>query len=365
MMPNFTIVFARLAPYLRIVYQEPDGWASDLVKFGFMLDPYDIHETVRMAQTAEKHGFDSCFLADESPAQPYRDPYIAMTVLLSKTKRIKTGTCVTPVYTRDPAMIALSFRSIEELAPGRTVVGLGPGGSLTLRPLGLPMWDRPITAVRESVQILRDLFDGKTVDVTGKKIRVHGVSLYQKPKRKIPIYIAARGPQMLRLAGEVADGSMMTSPTPYLKTCIRLIREGARKAGRDFDQIDIGNGWPFAVTRDGRRAREMVKPWCSFMFSDFPREAVRSIGFTEKDHERMRETFHTRGLKAAAELVTDKLVDAMTVAGTPDECAEKIIASVSAGTNHVLFGFPLGPDPVQAIKTMGTEILPRVKKAVS
>lgn len=335
-----------------------------MVKFGFMVDPYDSHETVKMAQAAEKYGFDTCFLADESPAQPYRDPYVSMTAVVLNTKRIITGTSITPVYTRHAAIVAVAFRTLDEIAPGRTIVGLGPGGSLTLHPMGIPLWNHPITAVRESVQIIRDLFDGKKVDVKGKTIEIHGVELFEKPKKKIPIYVAARGPQMVKLVGEVADGSMMTSPTPYLKTCIKLIKEGAKKAGRDFKKIDIGNGWPFAVTRDGKKAKEMVKPWCTFMFSDFPKEAIKTIGFSEKEHNRMKETFRTKGMEAATELVSDRLVDAMTVAGTPEECADKVVASINAGSTHILFGFPLGPDPVQAIKLMGLEVLPRIKKAI-
>jgi len=334
-----------------------------MVKIGITIDPFDIKESVAMATLADKYGFDTVWVADESPAAPYRDCFVTMQAILSKTKRVMVSSGINPMYIRHPAVLAVWAKSLEELYPGRVGLGLGPGGSLTLVPMGIPMWNRPIGTMKQSVEIMRALFEGKTVNQKTDLFTINNVKLYAKPSKKIPIYLAARGTQMLRLVGSVADGSIITMPDGYLKTAVNIIKDAAKKAGRDPSEVDIGNTWPFAISSDPDEARELVKPSCTYMLSDFPREGLSEIGITPAQQDEMRQTFRTKGKEAAIKLVDRKVVDALAVAGDPEYVIKSSISQIKAGVTHIIYGAPFGKDPRKALTVLAKEVVPAVREA--
>jgi 5,10-methylenetetrahydromethanopterin reductase len=333
-----------------------------LVSFGVLFTPeMPIQECVRYAKLAEDAGIDYVWVADESPSAPFRDVFVVLAAIAHATEKVKIGTAVCNPYTRHPAMLAFSIATIDELSKGRAILGIGAGGSLTLRPLGIPMWNKPLAAIKEAITLIRKLFDGETVTLEGKVIKAYNVKLFTKLKKRIPIYMAARGDGMLRLLGELADGALLSSPIPHIKYELERIEEGSRKAGRSLKEIDIGNAAPFSVSMDKAKAKEAVKSHCTFMISDFPLKALESVGIGKKEQDTIREAFKKGGIDKAKDLITLEMVNALTISGTPEECIAKFKAQIEAGVNQIIFSSPYGPNMDEAFKLIKEEIIPKLK----
>jgi 5,10-methylenetetrahydromethanopterin reductase len=330
-----------------------------MLRFGISMTPgKPINEWVKLAKTAEELGIENLWVADESPSPPFRDVFVTMTAIALQTKKAYLGTSICNPYSRHPAVLAVSMMSVDEISNGRAVIGLGPGGSLPLIPLAIERRE-PAKTVRATVEILRKLFNGETVSYDGDVFKLHKVKLFSTPKRKMRIYLAARGPMMLGLVGEVADGGLLTAIHPsILDKSINLIEKGAEKSGRTLKDIDVAYVLRFSVSKDSERARELVKPNIAYGVADLPPDVLRAAGIRKEAQEEMRKALGERGLNAAADLVTDKMIDAIAVAGTPEECIEKAKKFLRRGITQLTFGSPYGPDPQESISTLCKEIIP-------
>ena len=322
-----------------------------------------VHEVMKTAKLLEEHGFDYIWAVDECPRPPYRDPFIFMTLIGMATKNVKIGVGISPVYTRNPLLMAVAMHTLDELTGGRAVVGIGPGGTMPLAPLKIKMWDRPLRAVREWVDIWRRLFDGETVSYDGEFFKCEKARLFQieegRPPRKIPIYLAARGPMMLKLVGEIADGVLLTSPLEHFKYAMEKIREGATKAGKDISDMNIMNGVRFSVSEDREKAIEGVKPGLSFVISDMPDEMHKLGGITSQEAKALREAMRRGGPAEAKKFVTDEMVDTFAIAGTSEECLKKLLAYKDAGLTHL--NTILSGDIDETLKILYEEIMPKIR----
>jgi 5,10-methylenetetrahydromethanopterin reductase len=316
-------------------------------------------EYVRITQLCEKMGVQYVWVADEIPSSPYRDPFVTMTTLSLNTKKVKLGTSITNPYSRHPTHIAAALLSIDEISKGRAVIGLGPGGSLTLQPLGIKLWDRPLLAVREAVKVLRRLVNGEIVNYDGPFMKIVRVQMFRKSK--IPIYLAARGEGMLSLAGEVADGVLPTSPIKLLLNQVKLIKGSAKKAGRDVSKIDIANTIPLSVSINEYKARESIKPEITYMITNLPKSWLEQLDISENEQETVRKALYRGGIREAQKRIKDKMVDALGIAGTPEICAKKFKEMMNAGATQVVLSSPFGPDLKEAFGLIKDELIPRLR----
>lgn len=315
-------------------------------------------KTAEIARTAEESGFEYVWVADENPSPPYRDVFVTMTAIALRTERIKIGTGICNPYSRHPAQLAVAIYSLNEMARGRVILGLGPGGSLCLRPLGIKLWEKPISATIETFKISRGLFAGETVNLKGKVFTTVNCKLDPPPKERIPIYLAARGPKMLELVGELSDGTLLTSPLGYLDFVLDRIKAGAEKTRRKLANIDIANWLPFAITGNSEKAREMVKFDVCFMVADSPDLVHEKIGLKHEDVDAVRKALRI-GVPEAAEKVTSEMVDNFAIAGTQEECERKIEKFIDAGVTQVSLALPFGVSPKDVIKQVGETIIPK------
>src|SRR5262245_34005133 len=157
-------------------------------------------ESARVAALAEAVGFDAVWVPDE---RFYRDCYVTLAAVAQATRRVRLGPCVTDPYSRHPALTAVAAATLDELAGGRAVLGLGAGIS-GFAALGLRR-GRPATALREAITLVRRLWAGEEVAQAGQIVRFHGRLDFATPP-SIPVFVAGRGPRILELAGEIADG---------------------------------------------------------------------------------------------------------------------------------------------------------------
>jgi 5,10-methylenetetrahydromethanopterin reductase len=176
--------------------------------FGLNLAGFDPPlETARLSRKAEENEFDYVWIADENPSPMCRDVVVNVTATAIKTSRIKIGTGICNFYTRHPALLAEFVASVDEISPGRIVLGVGPGGDMPLRPLGIKMWDKPLTTVREGIEVVNRLLSGEKVNFEGEMIRTRGAKLAFLPKTRIPIYLAARSPRLMQMIGEILSSA--------------------------------------------------------------------------------------------------------------------------------------------------------------
>ena len=329
------------------------------LNFGLNLAGFDpALETAKLSKTAEEQGFEYVWIADENPSPLCRDVVVNVTTVAMKTSRIKIGTGICNFYTRHPALLATFAASVDEMSPGRIVLGVGPGGDMPLRPLGIKMWEKPLATVREGIEVVNRLLSGETVDIEGEMIKVKGAKLSFPPKARIPIYLAARSPRFMQMIGEIADGSLLNTPFHYMKKAMSIIKEGTEKAGRSMRDLDIGNILPFAMEEKTEMSQKKVKRLATFM-SAFTSDAVHDELGTEPERIRaIRENLATGRIDKAASLMTSDMIDEFSVAGTPADCLERVEQFVRSGVTQMIFVIPEG---TEGIKSAGSRIISSFK----
>lgn len=268
-------------------------------------------EIVDLAVEAERLGFDRCWVYDEGLVT--RDVYVTMAAVGAATSRIEIGPGITNPYTRHPAQTASAIASLDELTGGRAFLGIGAGGSLTLDPIGLAR-HQPLGAVRDAIEVARRLFSGEAVDHDGPTTVLRSARIgYARPD--IEIWLAGRGPKMLALGGEVADGVMLDFiHKPSLGGYVDRVR------GNGMARICYSTA---VITDDDDL--EFVRPHMTYRLVDAPDAVKAAIGLTPTDADRIR-TAMAGGLAAAAEHVRDEWIDPFVVRGSVDECAAEIAA---------------------------------------
>lgn len=315
-------------------------------------------ETAKLAKLAEIQGFEHVWIADENPSPLCRDVIVNMMAVAMETCTIKIGSGICNFYTRHPALLAVFAASLEELAGERILLGVGPGGDLPLRPLGIKMWEKPLATVREGIAVMRKMLAGETVDYEGEMIRVRGAYLSFHPKTKIPIYLAARSPKFIKMTGELADGSLLNTPFHYIENAIHMITEGAEQSGRSMGEIDVGNILPFAVAENEADARKKVKHLATFM-SAFTADSVHEVlGTKTKRVESIRELLQKGQEEKAMSLMTDEMIDEFSVAGKPNYCIERVEGFFKAGVTQMIFVIP---EAGKGLRAAGMKIIPSFK----
>ena len=270
-----------------------------------------IGEIVDLAVHAEQLGFDRVWVYDEGLIT--RDVFVVMSAIAAATARIEIGPGITNPYTRHPGQTAAAIASLDELSGGRAFLGIGAGGSLTLDPLGLER-RRPLTAVRETIDAARSLFRDDRADHDGEFVTLRSATLpYGRPD--IEIWLAGRGPKMLAMGGELADGVMLDFiHKPSLGDYVQRVRSGggARLC------------YSTAVVTDADDL-EFVRPHMTYRLVDSPPEVKAALGIGDDDAERIRSAM-SGGLPSAAEHVPDAWVDPFVIRGTAAECGAEIRA---------------------------------------
>lgn len=160
--------------------------------------------------------------------------------LVGVDTQMRLGTAIANVYTRGPATLAMQAAGVAEVAPGRFCLGIGSGSQVIVEAWNGGRFARPATRVREMAQALRAILAGERVVWKGETVQVDGFRLSRPPAERVPIYVAALRPGMLRVAGEVGDGVILNWLAPEdVPRSVAVVREAARQAGRDPDAIEV------------------------------------------------------------------------------------------------------------------------------
>ena len=319
-----------------------------------------------LACRLEEWGYDYIWLADE---RFFREIYASLTLCALNTKKIQLGVCVTDPYSRHPALTAMAIATLDEISEGRAVLGIGAGVS-GFGELGIER-ARPALAMREMVGLVRKLMTGEYVDFQGRMVQFnHGALNFTPIRADLPIYVASNAPRGLQVAGELADGAIVSgcaeeASVDYAKG---LIAKGTRKAGRDLAEIDLVARLNCCVSTDGQGARNAIRTATIRSLPghlNFGTAAgmevapdlaalLSQMGYTHDDAT----------LADMARRVPDHIVDAMTLAGTPEEVAQRVGRIVRRGVNQILVR--PSPSPEGGIdgtlEAFATQVMPTVRR---
>jgi probable F420-dependent oxidoreductase len=241
------------------------------------------------------------------------------------TQRMRLGTAIVPVFTRPPALIALSAAGIQQLSGGRFVLGVGISTPTIVEQwMGVP-YKLPMTRLRETVEAIRAAFTGQKVNVDGKTVKISGFRLAAPPQPAPPIYIGAQGEQMLRTAASIGDGIIVNYITPETFSKMRAhIDEGARAAGRDPATMDIACRILVAIDPDTDAVRENLRrELTAYVTVPQYNKFFRWLGYEEEARTAF-ELWTGGDRKKALESMTDDMVEAIYVFGAPDVIARRL-----------------------------------------
>ncbi|MDL2261837.1 5,10-methylenetetrahydromethanopterin reductase [Methanimicrococcus sp. OttesenSCG-928-J09] len=330
------------------------------MKFGIELVPNEpVFKIAAYTKAAEEQGFEYVWITDH---YNNREVYSTISVLALATNKIKIGAGVTNPYTRSPVVTASSIASVNEIAGGRVILGIGPGDKMTFEALGLA-GEKPLTAVRESAEAVRELLTGKKTTYDGDIVKLKNAKLdFADPKKtgvdmNIPIYIGAQGPKMLETAGAVGDGVLINGSHPDdFKAAAVQIKKGAEAAGKNIKDIDIAAYTCFSIDEDIEKAYAAAKPVTAFIIAGSSDPLLERHGLSQEMKKEIADAISKGDFKGLNTIITDAAADRFAVIGNPEECLKKSKELEKAGVTQLVAGSPLGPNKEKSIKLIGKMI---------
>lgn len=331
---------------------------------GFTGVPFSIREMAEYAREAEDNGFESAWMAEDCFL---RDGVTSLTAIALNTEKMKIGSSIFNVYMRHPALISQTCATLDEASEGRLILGIAAGVPAMINQV--MKQEAPLTRVRETVHVLRELLARESITFHGKTLNLNQVELGQCPyfapygrfklrRRTIPIYVAGMGPKMTRLAAEIGDGVLLSAgwSTQLVKPSVELIKEGTRKGRKDLAKLDVGCLISFSVSDDGKPDFGTQGFVACAVTQFFDEKTLQLDGISRSDVEPVRQAFEKGGFEEAAKYVTKRMIDAYSIAGTAEDCVKKLRAYVAAGVKLPII-LPIGGCDVSAAIRAGKDFI--------
>ena len=330
------------------------------MKFGIEFVPNEpALKIASYAKTAEEQGCEYVWITDH---YNNRDVYSTISILALSTNKIKIGAGVTNPYTRHPVVTASNIAAVNEISGGRVILGIGPGDKMTFDALGIE-GTKPLTAVKETVTVVKELLTGKKVSFDGEILKIKNAKLdFTHPKKtdadmNIPVYIGAQGPKMLETAGAVGDGVLINGSHPDdFKAAVPLIKNGAESSGRTVNEIDIAAYTCFSIDEDAEKAIAAAKPVAAFIIAGAPDTILERHGISLEEKKTIADAIKEGRFKELPALVTNQMADKFAIAGDFEMCLKKAKELESAGVTQLVAGSPLGSNKEKSINLIGKMI---------
>lgn len=324
----------------------------------YMQDKHPLAYELEIAEYAEAAGFSEIWQADTRLA---RDCIVMMSAFLARTKKLRLGSGVLPIWTRNAAVIAASWSTMWELgkqvagdpdAPSRVMLGLGAWWEPIASRVGEKR-EKPLKAMREYVEAIRALFSMEEVTYAGEFVKLDRVRLDvvfgDTRPRDIPIYIGATGDKMLELAGEICDGVVLNYvvSVEYIRRAVDLVAQGAAKVGKTIDQIDRPELLVCSLSDDDPRAAYFeAKKLVAYYLATEP-HIMKASGVPEDLIQKVQAVMSWPATEAeyiaAAKVIPDDVPRMLMAVGTSDECVAKVRDYVDAGVTCPIL-YPLMDD---------------------
>jgi 5,10-methylenetetrahydromethanopterin reductase len=314
----------------------------------YLQDAHSLQNAMQYVQYAEDRGFEAVWQAE---SRLVRDAIVPMAAFAATTRHIKVGSGVINNWTRNAALIAATYLTLDDLAPNRVILGIGAWWDPLAANVGIRR-TKPLLAMREVVTVVRDLLAMKRVTFQGEFVNVNGIELDivhgRREPRQVPIYIGATGMKMMALAGEIADGVLLNylvSPA-YNAEAMVALEQGAKVAGRSVESIDRPQLVVASVDRDRKKALDGARKLVTQYLGQQP-HIMKASGVSQELLDEIGQVLTwpatEEQIEKAMVLVPDDVVQLITASGTPEEVRAKVREYVAAGcTCPVLY--PLGED---------------------
>ena len=307
---------------------------------------------------AEECGFDSVVVSDHY--QPWRHTdghapfsFAWLAALGERTSKVRLGTSVvTPTFRYHPAIVAQAIATLDCLYPGRVLLGVGTGESMNEVPvLGIewPGFKERFGRLREAIELMRRLWTEERVTHEGEYYRTLNATVYDRPERPVPLYVAGAGAQAARLAGRLGEGFICTSgksPSLYSETLLPAVEEGATKASRDPKSIELMIEMKVSFDTDYQRALQDTRIWAALALTPEEKTGVED----PREMERLADA-----------LPVERAASRWIVSSDPDEQVAQIQPYLDLGFTHLVFHAP-GPDQERFLRLFGREVLPRLRE---
>lgn len=329
-----------------------------MLKLGYKAsaEQFGPRELLEFSCFAEEVGFDSVFVSDHFQPWKHTDGHAPSALawlgaLGASTRRVTIGTSVlTPTFRYHPSVVAQAFGTLGAMFPDRVVLGVGTGESLNEVPSSGIKWPGPKERrdrLREAIGLINKLWSEDRVSFEGQFYRTENATIYDKPKDKVPIWVAASGPLAAAMAGQIAEGFICTSgKNPQLYTDLTSkVREGLARRSRSEDSLEKMIEVKVSFDTDATRAKEDTRHWAALALS--PEEKVGVEDPVEME-------------RLAAALPLDRAASRWIVSADPHEQVEKIRPYVELGFTHLVFHAP-GPDQKRFLKLYAEQVLPLLK----
>lgn len=316
-------------------------------KIGFIIPPIggDIPQIVRTSKIADEMGFHSIWAAEAWG----KDAFTLLTTVACNTKKIQIGTAIVNIFSRTAGVLAMTAATIDELSGGRFILGLGTSGNKVIEGFhGIP-FDKPLTRMKEYVDIIRILLRGGRVsEHQGTLLKLEKFRLQFKPARAdMPVYIASLTPKSVEQTGEIADGWMPTYyPLSRFHNPLELLQKGMDKAGKKKGDVKVCPMLTMLVGDDVESERSKVRYPLAFYITSmgkFYYEMLSREGY-QKECDAVREIWAKGDQGGAMNAIPVEMLDDITVYGTPEMCKEKLKKWVDAGIDFCLAPMPVGDE---------------------
>ncbi len=311
-----------------------------MVRFSYCHVPaYPLDESINIIKTADECGLYAAYSVDETW---WKDMWLLFAAAADKTTQIRMGPNVTHVILRDPAHVVQMAATLDQLTNGRAEIVVSFGNISMLPQHGIDRHGmKPLSRVIEGREVMRKFLDEGAVTYEGEFFNYAGLWTLARPvQEKLPIKLGAMGgPRSFEVGGELFDGvhqAIGTSRETY-QYMVDNIRKGAEKAGRNWQDLDIGAWLVMAVMEDSTAAKETARIMAAFYLSAMPENQLQRHGISRADVQPVLDAFAAGDVPKALELTTPELGEKFSVAGMPEEVVERLQRDIlSTGVNHIV-----------------------------
>jgi 5,10-methylenetetrahydromethanopterin reductase len=305
-----------------------------------------------IGQNAELIGMEGIWIGEDIGIG--QEISILITSLLESTESVRVGTGIVPIAVHNLSTIARMALTLQEIAKGRFVLGVGLGGTQDLHKLGLQV-DRPVSTLRDTARCLNRLFNAETVTIDSELIHLTEYSLRINQPINIPIFFGVRGPQMLKLAGSVADGVILSGPTEYLKYAIDVVNTAAARGGRSPESIEKVVWRPTIPTFKGGNER-LAKRVVALVVADTPEQVLDLLEIDKERAHKIRDVVAVSGPKAAVDLIDQQFIETFAISGTREHMVDRFEEIHKLGATELVVGPPFSGNWRGAVTEIFNEI---------
>ena len=304
-----------------------------------MLPDYPLSESLASIQKADELGFHAVYAADETW---HKDLWLLFAAAAASTSRIRLGPSISGVCLREPTPIAQAAATLDELTNGRAEVAVSSGNFGLLAQYRID-WaqTKPLSRVKESVQVIRTLLDDGVITFDGEFFNYSGLFTFARPVQEhLPVKMGAmRGPKSFEAAAEFSDGGHHARS--YTREAYEYMMEhctiGAERAGKNVQDLDMGSWVVFSVAEDSAIAKDAARSMVGLYASSMPEEQLRRNGVEPEEVAPVIAAIGAGDMAKGIELTTPDLAERLSIAGTPEEVTAKIKENVEpTGVNHMI-----------------------------